>query len=107
MKRFIKSIIPKTIKVKYKAYIKRQVAKQIVGDNVFCPICESHFKYFASFGLSERKNARCHNCNSLERHRLLYLYMKVRLNFFNFNKNKLCYILLLKSFFTIYFQSTI
>lgn len=87
MKKFIKSIIPKTIKVKYKAYIKRQVAKQIVGDNVFCPICESYFKYFASFGLSDRKNARCHNCNSLERHRLLYLYMKVRLNFFNLNKN--------------------
>lgn len=87
MKQFIKSLIPKTLKLKYRNYKLWQFHKQIEGNNVFCPICKSHFKYFASFGLMARINARCHNCNSLERHRLLFLYMESRLNFFNSDKN--------------------
>lgn len=87
MRQFFKSLIPETLIIKYKSYRLWQFHKQIEGNNVFCPICKSHFKYFASYGLIVRKNARCHNCNSLERHRLLYLYLKEKLQFFSSNNN--------------------
>jgi SAM-dependent methyltransferase len=52
------------------------------GDKVLCPICNSKFKEFAPFGSGPRKNARCHNCNSLERHRLLWKYLNEKTDLF-------------------------
>lgn len=48
------------------------------GDRVLCPICMSCYKEFGPYGKKKRKNARCHNCNSLERHRLVWSYIKDR-----------------------------
>lgn len=47
------------------------------GDVNFCPVCEnsSRFRPFG-FGEHKRDNARCPKCKSLERHRLLYLYLE-------------------------------
>lgn len=53
-----------------------------LGDIVNCPICEGHFKYFLPFGAKKRPNAMCPRCRSLERHRLLWLYLKNRTDFF-------------------------
>ncbi|HEX2608524.1 MAG TPA: methyltransferase domain-containing protein [Flavisolibacter sp.] len=44
------------------------------GDAVYCACCGSTFKEFAPFGGSRRKNAWCPKCESLERHRLLWMY---------------------------------
>ena len=41
-----------------------------------CPICSFEGEKFLSQGLVERKNAKCPNCKSLERHRMCYLYFK-------------------------------
>lgn len=41
-----------------------------------CPICRWKGKEFLPFGVIPRKNAKCPNCGSLERHRLAYLYFK-------------------------------
>jgi len=65
-------------KKRYWRYNKRNYLKSIKGDNVYCAICSSKFKIFAPFGLSKRENARCHSCNSLERHRLMYLENKLQ-----------------------------
>ena len=43
---------------------------------VECPICGWKGKEFLPFGFEARKNAKCPNCGSLERHRLYYLYLK-------------------------------
>jgi len=43
------------------------------GKEVYCPICERSFKKFLTF--ANRKNAQCPKCGSLERHRLLYLFL--------------------------------
>lgn len=43
--------------------------------SVYCPICGSTFDEFAEHGKPARPNARCHKCRSLERHRLVYLYL--------------------------------
>jgi SAM-dependent methyltransferase len=54
---------------------------------VICPICGSKYKEFDPFGVVERKNSKCCNCGSLERHRLQWLYLKTK-NLLN-NKIKL------------------
>lgn len=41
-----------------------------------CPICQWAGREFLPFGIIPRKNAKCPNCGSLERHRLAYLYLK-------------------------------
>lgn len=44
------------------------------GDNVECPCCGGHFRSFLP-GRDGRPGARCPSCDSLERHRLLWLYL--------------------------------
>lgn len=45
-------------------------------DNCQCPICDSHFESYQSYGVTKREEAKCPQCGSLERYRLLYLYLK-------------------------------
>lgn len=54
------------------------------GSNVICPICGKNFSKFLPYGrINPRPNALCPNCQSLERHRLIWLYLKERTNFFS------------------------
>lgn len=87
MKKIIKLLLPKPLKQKYRSFRKKQYAKSIIGNNVFCPICESQFNFFAAGGMDERANARCHTCQSLERHRLLHLYINQSLGLFSTKEN--------------------
>ncbi len=52
---------------------------------VVCPICQNRFPYFKPFGASPRANALCPSCHSLERHRLLWLYLQRKTDFFRAN----------------------
>lgn len=53
------------------------------GDKVECPICQSRYKSFLPYGrINPRPNALCPSCLSLERHRLIWLYLRDRTNFF-------------------------
>lgn len=54
------------------------------GNNVECPICEIKYRKFLPYGrLNPRPNALCPDSLSLERHRLMWLYLKERTSFFN------------------------
>ncbi|NES87343.1 MAG: methyltransferase domain-containing protein [Moorea sp. SIO2B7] len=54
------------------------------GNNYECNICNLRFRKLLSHGrLKPRDNALCPNCLSLERHRLLWLFLKNRTNFFD------------------------
>jgi len=54
------------------------------GDTVQCPICEKSYRQFLPYGrINPRPNALCPNCLSLERHRLIWLYLKEQTNFFS------------------------
>ncbi|MBS1486694.1 MAG: class I SAM-dependent methyltransferase [Bacteroidetes bacterium] len=54
------------------------------GNQVLCPICDHHYKKFLPYGrLRARENALCPHCLSLERHRLMWLYLKSQTNFFS------------------------
>lgn len=53
------------------------------GNKVQCPVCEKKYRKFLPYGrIKPRPNALCPNCLSLERHRLIYLYLKEKSNFF-------------------------
>jgi SAM-dependent methyltransferase len=54
------------------------------GNKVECPICKKQFKHFLSYGSdrAHRQNVLCPYCLSLERHRLLWLYLHQKTNFF-------------------------
>jgi len=52
---------------------------------VICPICQGQYSQFKPFGKIPRPNALCPGCGSLERHRLLWLYLLRKSNFFRDN----------------------
>ena len=51
------------------------------GPENTCPVCGQRSAFLA-FGNPPRSRALCRNCFSLDRHRLLYLYLKERTNLF-------------------------
>lgn len=60
------------------------------GNQVECPICKKHYKKFLPYGrLNPRQNALCPNCLSLERHRLIWVYLEEKTNFFSEKLNVL------------------
>ena len=54
-----------------------------IGNKVECTVCGSTFKKFLPYGrLKSRSNALCPKCLALERHRLIWLYLKRKTDFF-------------------------
>lgn len=54
------------------------------GNAVECPICSRTYRTFLPYGrLNPRQNALCQGCLSLERHRLMWIYLAERTNFFS------------------------
>jgi SAM-dependent methyltransferase len=53
------------------------------GSGVTCTICNKSFRKFLPYGrINPRPNALCPSCQSLERHRLIWLYLKEKSGFF-------------------------
>lgn len=54
------------------------------GDKVECPVCERSFSKFLSYGseVAHRENVLCPFDLTLERHRLMWLYLRDHSNFF-------------------------
>ncbi len=56
------------------------------GNEVECTVCGSTYKKFLPYGrMVSRENALCPSCLSLERHRLMQLYLKEKTNFYQAN----------------------
>lgn len=53
------------------------------GSAVECPCCGAVFRRFLPHGRPKRPDARCGRCQSLERHRLLFLYLRDRTRLFH------------------------
>jgi SAM-dependent methyltransferase len=47
----------------------------LAGNQVTCPVCGSSFRKFLPYGIRSRDNVLCPQCLSLERHRLIWLYL--------------------------------
>ncbi len=55
------------------------------GNDVKCPVCDHNYKKFLPYGRIARENALCPNCLALERHRLMWLFLKEKTDFFTSN----------------------
>jgi SAM-dependent methyltransferase len=82
--KFALNVIPRKYLIRL-SYIFRRISRFFYrGNNVECPVCRSHFRKFMSYGYhTVRKNALCPKCLSLERHRLIWLYLKEKTTFFS------------------------
>jgi SAM-dependent methyltransferase len=80
MKSLLKNIVGPTGRKKLRAVqASTRAAIYGLGNEVECPICGSTYSQFLPFN---RPNALCYTCKSLERHRLVYLYLKNKTDFF-------------------------
>lgn len=55
------------------------------GNAVQCPVCANSYSKFLPYGRIARPNALCPNCLALERHRLMWLFLREETNFFTAN----------------------
>lgn len=61
----------------------KAVALFYKGNEVECPVCGSQFARFMPYGRTNpRNNALCPSCLALERHRLMWVYLQEKTNFF-------------------------
>jgi len=68
---------------KYRYSIKYKIRKFFYyGKAFYCPCCERFLRKFAPFGIPKRDDAECPFCYVMERHRILFLFLKNKTNFF-------------------------
>lgn len=60
-------------------------AQMNMGNSVQCPVCEHSYSKFLPYGRIARPNALCPNCLALERHRLMWLFLREKTDFFTAN----------------------
>ena len=80
---FLMRHVPRPVLIRF-SYLFNKVSPVLMrGNNVECPICGHHFRSFLPYGTVKRRdNVLCPSCLSLERHRLLWLFLKEKTNFF-------------------------
>lgn len=54
-----------------------------VGYSYFCPVCGTPLRELHPHGTPSRPNARCGVCNSLERHRLFWVFLQQQTDLFD------------------------
>jgi SAM-dependent methyltransferase len=92
--KFLLNKLPRPLLIRL-SYVFRLFAPILYkGDKVECPVCERKFRKFLSYGsdIAHRENVLCPYDLTLERHRLMWLYLKNETNFFSSNKIDLLHI---------------
>jgi SAM-dependent methyltransferase len=75
--KFALNTIPRKYLIRL-SYIFRKISQYTnKGNNVECPVCNATFRKFLPYGYEQvRENALCPKCLSLERHRLVWIYLR-------------------------------
>jgi hypothetical protein len=81
---FIIRFVPRPILQRVSPLGLRVLGWFYAGKGAKCTICKHEYKKFLPYGRGEsaRENALCPHCLSLERHRLIWLYLQEKTNFF-------------------------
>jgi SAM-dependent methyltransferase len=82
--KFLLNKLPRPLLIRL-SYVFRLFAPMLYkGNNVECPVCEKKFRKFLSYGsnVAHRENVLCPYDLTLERHRLMWLYLKRESPFF-------------------------
>lgn len=72
-------IVPKKLRFPLRKWY---ISLRYLGRRVECPCCGGKFSKFLPAGVKRRENVLCPLCFSLERHRLLWLYLHEQTNIF-------------------------
>lgn len=85
--KFLLNKLPRPLLIRLSYPFKLVAPLLYKGDNVECPVCERSFSKFLSYGseVAHRENVLCPYDLTLERHRLMWLYLKDHSNFFTDN----------------------
>ncbi|MDX1652910.1 MAG: methyltransferase domain-containing protein [Brumimicrobium sp.] len=89
--KFLLNKLPRPLLIRL-SYVFRIFAPALYrGNKVECPVCERSFNKFLSYGSSvaHRENVLCPYDLTLERHRLMWLYLKDHTDFFSEKKEVL------------------
>lgn len=79
---FVIRYVPRPLLQRVSPLVMSFFARVNKGDEVNCPVCSSGYKKFLPYGRIARPNALCPNCLALERHRLMWLFLQEKTNFF-------------------------
>ena len=79
---FVIRYVPRPLLQRVSPLVMKVFAQMNSGKDVTCPVCEHSYKKFLPYGRIARANALCPNCLSLERHRLMWLFLKEKTDFF-------------------------
>ncbi|MFN8254418.1 MAG: class I SAM-dependent methyltransferase [Bacteroidales bacterium] len=80
--RFLVRKIPRPVLIKFSFLFSRIMGFFYRGNNVECPVCEGTFRKFLPYGTHGVDNRLCPKCLSLERHRLIWLFLNQKTDFF-------------------------
>lgn len=80
---FLLNTLPRPLLIRLSYPFKKIAPILYKGNNVECPVCERSFRKFLSYGsaVAQRDNVLCPYDLTLERHRLMWLYLKEHSNF--------------------------
>jgi SAM-dependent methyltransferase len=88
-KSFIQKWIPKKLEPRFRLYFCFFRGLWFSGRTLYCPCCNTRSRRFLPGGTDARPGVQCPRCGSLERHRLLWLYLKQNTDFFQTPKRVL------------------
>lgn len=85
--KFLLNTLPRPLLIRLSYPFKKVAPLLYRGNNVECPVCERSFSKFLSYGsdIAHRENVLCPYDLTLERHRLMWLYLRDHSNFFTAN----------------------
>lgn len=86
--KFLLNTLPRPLLIRLSYPFKKIAPLLYKGNNVECPVCERSFSKFLSYGsdIAHRENVLCPYDLTLERHRLMWLYLRDSSNFFTAEK---------------------
>lgn len=79
---FVIRFIPRKYLQLVSHFFLRVMAVFYRGDTVQCNVCSHSYRRFLPYGRVARENALCPHCLALERHRLMWLFLQKKTNFF-------------------------
>ncbi len=83
--KFLVRKIPRPILIRFSYLFSKIMILFYKGNNVECPICKGHFRKLLPYGPKGFDNRLCPKCLSLERHRLIWLFLNKKTDFFSAN----------------------
>ncbi len=92
--KFFLNKLPRPLLIRLSYPFKKVAPLLYKGNNVECPVCERSFRKFLSYGsdVAHRENVLCPYDLTLERHRMMWLYLKEHSNFFTAENLKVLHI---------------